>query len=68
MLAAVSTRWIEIHIVCYPGGGGGGGGGGIGRGRDQKDEEDEGMNIAELMDHTEKEDGSRSSLSSSSRG
>ena len=22
MLAAVSTRWIEIHIVCYPGGGG----------------------------------------------
>ena len=46
----------------------GGGGGGIGRGREQKYEEEEGINIAELMAHTEREDGSRSSLSSSSRG
>ena len=46
----------------------GGGGGGVGQGREQKDEEEEEINIAGLMAHTEREDGSRLSLSSSNRG
>ena len=62
MMITMKTTIITAKIRR----GGGGRGRKRGQVREQKDEEEEGMTIAELMDHIEKEYRGRSSLSSSS--